>query len=295
MKEISWDDYKIAYQVALDGSLSQAGKSLRINHATVLRRINQLEQALEIKIFIRHQRGYKLTDAGHVLIDEMPELLANFARIENRLHNVENEITGELRLTTISAYTPVLTPILRDFRECYPAIRLKLLSSDKIIPLDSGIAHVSLRVGPCPDGTDLIVKKLSQIKTSYYAHQEYIDKFGLPKNLEQLNAHVWALPTADKYRLPFIRYIVDKIDKEKIIFQSNLFTDVHQAVISGMGIGPLGDHQAALHPYLVKVDLDLPESEEAMWFVYHKDLKNNSRVSCFYDFLNKALISNFPK
>jgi len=289
MKEISWDDYKIAYQVALDGSLSQAGKSLRINHATVLRRVNQLEQALEIKLFIRHQRGYKLTDAGHVLMDEMPELIANFARVENRLHNVEKEITGELRLTTISAYTPVLTPLLHDFRDHYPAIRLKLLSSDDIIALDSGIAHVSLRVGPCPDGVDLIVKRLTQLKTSYYAQPSYIDKFGLPDNLTQLNAHYWALPTADKYRLPFIRFIVDKIDKEKIVFQSNLFTDVHQAVISGMAIGPLGDHQAALYPSLVKVNLDLPESEEAMWFVYHKDLKHSSRVKCFYDFLKSRL------
>ena len=31
MKGISWDDYKVAYQVALDGSLSQAGKTLEIN------------------------------------------------------------------------------------------------------------------------------------------------------------------------------------------------------------------------------------------------------------------------
>lgn len=289
MKDISWDDYKIAYQVALDGSLSQAGKSLRINHATVLRRVNQLEQALELKLFIRHQRGYKLTDAGYVLMDEMPELIANFARVENRLHNVEKEITGELRLTTVSSYTPVLTPLLHAFRDNYPAIRIKLLSSDDIIPLDSGIAHVSLRVGPCPNGVDLIVKKLTKLETSYYAQQSYVEKFGLPENLAQLNEHFWALPTADKYRLPFIHYVVDKIDKDRIVFQSNQFTDVHQAVISGMAIGPVGDHQAALHPSLVKVNLDLPEAEEAMWFVYHKDLKHNSRISCFYDFLKNKL------
>ena len=57
MKNILWHDYKIAYHVALDGSLSQALVSLRLNHATVLRRVNQLEQALEETLFIRHQRG----------------------------------------------------------------------------------------------------------------------------------------------------------------------------------------------------------------------------------------------
>jgi len=290
MKDISWDDYKIAYQVALDGSLSQAGKSLRINHATVLRRVNQLEQALEIKLFIRHQRGYKLTDAGHMLMDEMPELIANFASLENRLQNVEGEISGELRITTVSSYSPVITPTLKAFRAANPKIRLKLISTDDIVPLDSGAAHVSLRAGPRPDGVDLIVKELTQLKTSYYATKSYVQEHGVPNSLTELNEHVWALPTPEKYRIPFINYVVDKIHKDCIVFQSNHFPDIHEAVIAGIGIGPLAEHQAAQHPELININIDLPKAQESIWFVYHRDLKHSARVKCFYDFLNEALI-----
>lgn len=289
MKEISWDDYKIAYQVAIDGSLSRAGISLRINHATVLRRINQLEQALEVKLFIRHQRGYKLTDAGCVLMDEMPEMLAKFASLENKLQNVEGDISGELRITTVSSYSPVITPTLKDFRDTYPKIRLKLLSTDDIVPLDSGVAHVSLRAGPSPTGVDLIVKKLTQLRTSYYATQAYVDKYGKPNSPAEFNQHLWVLPTPDKYRIPFIHYVVDKIDKNKIIFQSNHFPDIHEAVVAGMGIGPLGEHQAVLNPAMVKIDLDIPNKDESIWFVYHKDLKHSARIQCFYQFLQEQL------
>ena len=289
MNEISWDDYKIAYQVAIDGSLSQAGKSLRINHATVLRRINQLELALEVTLFIRHQRGYKLTDAGYMLMDEMPEMIAKFASLENRLQNVEGDISGELRITTVSSYSPVITPTLKAFRSANPKIRLKLISSDDIVPLDSGAAHVSLRAGPSPTGVDLIVKELTQLKTSYYATKSYAAEYGLPKTLDELNKHFWVLPTADKYRISFINFIVDKIDKDKIIFQSNHFPDIHQAVIAGMGIGPLGQHQATLHPELININLELPKAEESIWFVYHKDLKHSVRIKCFYDFLMKEI------
>ena len=39
-----WDDLRVAYQVAESGSLSRAGKQLGINHTTVLRAVNRLEQ-----------------------------------------------------------------------------------------------------------------------------------------------------------------------------------------------------------------------------------------------------------
>ena len=289
MKDISWDDYKIAYQVAIDGSLSQAGVSLRINHATVLRRINQLEQALEVKLFIRHQRGYKLTDAGCVLMDEMPEVLARFSSLENKLQNVEGDISGELRITTVSSFSPVITPALKAFRSKYPKIRLKLISTDDIVPLDSGAAHVSLRAGPSPVGVDLVVKNLIQLQTAYHATQEYIDEFGQPKNIKEFNNHQWVLPTPEKYRIPFVNYIVDKIDKNKIVFQSNNFSDIHDAVIAGMGIGPLSDHRASLNPSMVKIDLDIPKNGESIWFVYHKDLKHSARIQSFYHFLKAAL------
>jgi len=289
MKDISWDDYKIAYQVAIDGSLSRAGVSLQINHATVLRRVNQLEQALEVKLFIRHQRGYKLTDAGCVLMDEMPELLAKFSNLENKLQNVEGDISGELRITTVSSFSPIITPTLSAFRQVYPKIRLKLISTDDIVPLDSGIAHVSLRAGPSPTGTDLMVKQLTKLSTSYFASQSYVNQHGKPQSLEELNQHHWVLPTPEKYRIPFINYIVDKIDKNRIVFQSNHFPDIHEAVVAGMGIGPLDDHQAALNPAMVSMDLDIPNKDESIWFVYHKDLKHSARIQCFYQFLKASM------
>jgi DNA-binding transcriptional LysR family regulator len=289
MKDISWDDYRIAYQVAIDGSLSQAGISLRINHSTVLRRINQLEQALEVKLFIRHQRGYKLTDAGSLLMDEMPEVLAKFSNLENKLQNVEGEISGELRITTVSSFSPIITPTLSAFREAYPKIRIKLISTDDIVPLDSGAAHVSLRAGPNPTGVDLIVKQLTKLSTSYFASRSYVNRYGKPESIKELNEHLWILPTPEKYRIPFINYIIDKIDKNRIVFQSNHFTDIREAVVAGMGIGPLDAHQAALNPDMVSIGLDIPNKDEAIWFVYHKDLKHSARIQCFYLFLKEAL------
>jgi DNA-binding transcriptional LysR family regulator len=289
MKDISWDDYKIAYQVALDGSLSKAGKSLNINHSTVLRRINQLEISLKVKLFIRHQRGYKLTDAGYVLMDEMPDVLAKLSSLENKLHHVEDDISGELRITTVSSYSSVITPKLSGFLQQYPNIRLKLISTDTIVSLDSGAAHISLRAGQKPDGPDLIVKKLIALKTAYFATPSYVEKYGIPTSLDQLNEHLWVLPSAEKHHIPFVELIIKNINRENIVFESNIFPDIYQAVISGMGIGPLAEHQAILRPTLHHIPLELPDNDESIWFVYHKDLKHSARINCLYDFLKLQL------
>lgn len=275
----------MAYQVAIDGSLSKAGQSLNINHATVLRRINQLEEALEIKLFIRHQRGYQLTDAGHLLMDEMPELIARFATLENQLQNVEGNMSGELRITTVNTYIPEFSLILNAFRTKYPTVRIKLITTDDIVPLDSGIAHIALRVGAKPNGVDLIVKSISQIKTSFYAHKDYIKAYGCPQSIKDFIDYSWVLPSSEKYHIPYITYIVNKIEKSNIVFQCNSFPDVSQAVIAGMGIGPVSDTYAKQVPNLVPIPIDLPKDEESIWFVYHKDLKHSFRIKCFYNFM----------
>ncbi len=286
-KDISWDDYKIAYQVALDGSLSKAGQSLGINHATVLRRINQLEEKLELTLFLRHQRGYQLTDAGCMLLDEFPQLQSGFTQLENRLRNIENQLSGELRITTVNSFSAKLTSLLSGFYESFPRVRLKIIVTDKIIALESGEAHISLRAGPKPTMPDLIAKSLYQVKNQYFASQRYVDTYGVPKNISEFNQHQWVLPSQDKHHIPFVEYIVKQINPCQVVFQSNQFTDVQLAVKLGMGIGPLNENDVA--DELIPIDIDLPPQNDTIWFTYHKELKNSSRIKTCFDYLKNAL------
>lgn len=287
---VSWDDFRIAYQVAETGSLTGAGKKLGMNHATVLRHVNQLEQALDVRLFIRHQRGYRLTDAGQLMRNEMPDIKRYFTRLENRLSSVEGQISGNLKITTVvSAYSSYLYPGFKAFRDQYPQLHLQLIATDEIIPLDQGAAHVSIRVGPKPNSPDLIVKQLTEINTRYYAAQSYVDAFGLPATLSELNQHQWALPSAEKHHIPFIKALLQHIDSEQIVYQSNNFPDVHMAVIAGIGIGPMEKHEAKKYPQLVPIPTEFKNKGEALWFVYHKDLKDSARIKVLYEYITEYL------
>lgn len=289
MSQASWDDFRIAYQVAESGTLTKAGKVLQMNHATVLRHINRLEEVLDTKLFIRNQRGYQLTDAGELVVKELPDIQRRFSRLENLMASAEKNISGNLRITTLSDFSPLLNPALKAFRQAYPKLRIQIIATDDIIPLASGAAHVSLRAGPKPNEPDLIVKQLKAPEIHYYAADSYVKEYGVPKDSSEYKQHLWALPSADKRRIPFVKQILKHIDEEHIIYQSNHFPDVHDAVIEGMAIGPIGSHHSSKHDHLQRLDIKLDEGLEGLWFVYHKDLKNSARIQALYEFLSKSL------
>lgn len=289
MSQASWDDFRIAYQVAKSGTLSKAGKILQMNHATVLRHVNRLEESLDTKLFIRNQRGYQLTDAGELVVKELPEIQKSFSRLENLMASAEKNISGNLRITTLSDFSPLLNPALKAFRQSYPNLRIQIIATDDVVPLSTGAAHVSMRVGAQPNEPDLIVRKLNAPDIFYYAADSYVQEHGLPKDESEFNQHLWALPSNEKRKIPFIKQILNHIDEEKIIYQSNHFPDIHNAVIEGMAIGPIGIHHAKNHDHLHKLDIKLDLSIEGLWFVYHKDLKNSARIQALYEFLSKTL------
>ncbi len=66
--EFNWDDARIFLAIARAGTLSGAADKLNMGIATVSRRLDRLEQALNVPLFSRHQSGYRLTDDGEALL-----------------------------------------------------------------------------------------------------------------------------------------------------------------------------------------------------------------------------------
>ncbi len=67
-KNLAWDDLRLIKSIAEVRSLPAAAELLGINHSTVFRRLGQLEEVLETKLFERHRSGYTLTAVGLLLV-----------------------------------------------------------------------------------------------------------------------------------------------------------------------------------------------------------------------------------
>lgn len=290
-RDIRLDDLRIAYNVAREGSLSRAGETLGINHSTALRAINRLEASLGLRLFIRHQRGYQLTDSGRIMVEKMRPITGDIQRLLNTLSAVEAAPSGALRISTVTDFSPYFAPMLHAFRQEYPKVRVQIVATDDVLSLSDGDVHVAIRIGSEPQEPDLIARSLMDVSLNYYASEVYIKQHGMPKSLAEVNQHFWVFPTGEKTRIPMIEKMMTHIDPAQLAFQSNSFSDIESAVRAGMGIGPLSlvNRRIAGDVGLKKVDLNIEAEPSKMWFVYHKDMRQSVRLKALQGFLQRYI------
>ena len=67
---LDWEDVRYFVALARYGTLSATARGLRVNHATVARRVTSLETLLGRPLFDRRADGYALTAEGKAVLDE---------------------------------------------------------------------------------------------------------------------------------------------------------------------------------------------------------------------------------
>jgi len=288
VSNIDWNDLRIAHQVAVSGTLTKAAEELDVNHATVLRHVNRLESQLSTKLFIRHQRGYRLTEAGHLLISDMPQIHGKVQHLIHKITSSENSLSGDLIISTVSDFSVSLNPLLKRFQSDYPELRIQIIATDERVPLMSGEAHVALRITEAITEPDLIAHHLKDFRLQIGGSKEYIAEFGQPTSIDDIKHHKWILPNGKKRQLRSVKALTQHIPNGQVVYQSNSFRDIHSAIVEGMGLGLVSNNMIDLDPRLVILDLDVnPQDKSTLWFVYHRDLKDNLRIKTLLAFLKQ--------
>ena len=95
----SWDDIRTALAVARSGTVSGAAQVLGVHHATVIRRIDALEEQLQARLFQRHPRGYALTEAGQALLKAAEQADERFSQMSAQIAGAGDRIEGDLIIT----------------------------------------------------------------------------------------------------------------------------------------------------------------------------------------------------
>ncbi|MBY5334070.1 LysR family transcriptional regulator [Rhizobium leguminosarum] len=144
---IDWDDIRYFLAVARGGSVRAAAKRLGVNHATVLRRIAQLEDRLGAQMFEKLPSGYRLTAAGEEVLEFADQMQASSHQLETRVFGRDQSVRGLLRVTLpppLAAH--LLMPDFADFVRLHPGIEMEILSSGELANLTNREADVAIRV-----------------------------------------------------------------------------------------------------------------------------------------------------
>jgi len=287
----SWDDIHIAYTVAKLGTLSAAAKKINVHHSTVLRHIDALELKLNCKLFHRHARGYNVTDAGQLLFQEAQQTQERFDRMLGKLAGKDAELSGTLVITSVSTFSPILMPIIAEFQALHPNIQIELATDSRIFKLEYGEAHVSVRPGAQPKDPDYVVQPLQKTKSTLYACERYLKRFGKMNSLKDFAGHKFISAIAPLNNIPMMRWLNNHVDKSQISFRGSSFDSMMDAALQGLGISPLGCNIAHTRTGLIQVLAPPKEWEGDLWLVTHRDIHHSPKVQAFTKLLKLKMAS----
>lgn len=283
----NWDEIRTAYQVARMGTVSGAAEVLGVHHATVIRHIDALEGRLGVKLFQRHARGYTATEAGIDLLRVAQTTDDQFQQLEGRIKGRGSDVTGELVVTSLMAFAPLLVPALTAFRTQYPELTVRFLTGDRVFRLEYGEAHVALRAGDAPQEPDNVVQPFRPREVALYASQDYIRRRGRPEREQDLSAHDFVGHDNAEQRAPFLQWLSGHVPRERVTFRSIDTRVMEMAIVAGAEIGFMDVREARQHPDLVQVLPSKPDWDTKLWLVTHVDLHRTAKVQAFLKHLKE--------
>src|SRR5438093_9044154 len=178
---------------------SRTARALRCNHATVARRIGNLEALFGRALFDRRSSGYVLTAVGKTVLSEasaMDEAALSFLR----RRDIGTELSGLVRLAVGQVLAErFLVVRLRGFHDRYPAIDLEVIGGSRVVSLAKREADIALRYG-APKDSELVARRLATIAFGLYVSVAYRDKLraGLPPAFIGFDADGDFIAEADK-------------------------------------------------------------------------------------------------
>ncbi|KAJ54697.1 LysR family transcriptional regulator [Actibacterium mucosum KCTC 23349] len=289
----NWDEVRTAFQVARLGTVSGAAEVLGVHHATVIRHIDSLEGRLGVKLFQRHARGYTPTEAGLDLLQVAQATADQFEQLAGRLHGAGAAMTGELVVTSVDSFSPILLPVIAEFQDSHPELNVQYITDTRVFRLEYGEAHVAIRAGKKPEDPDNIVQPLANIEVTMGATRDYVAKYGPLNGPQDFHKHRFVGPTDENHRATFYQWMKDNLPKDRISLRLSDLRDAFQAVRAGGGIGFLPSWRFAETDELVPLWEPKPEWSVPLWLVTHVDLHRTAKVQSFTNDL-KAAAKNWP-
>lgn len=283
-----WEQHCAFLAVVRERSLSGAARALDVAQPTVRRRIEALEERLQIKLFTRSPTGLHPTETAR-------SLLAHAEAMEVAAEAFARAATGEaggsggtVRVAvTETLGVEVLPGMLAGFHAAHPGLSLELSLGTRLEKLAVQESDIAIRhIRPTEEAT--VSRHIGDFDVGLFATQGFLATMGTPASMDELAR--FALVGPDR-AMKDIR----KLQQHGLTAPASSYavrTDNHlaqfAAIRAGLGIGPC-HAPLARREGLVRVLPDEFTFKIGLWLAMHEDLRQVHRVRIVFDFLAEAL------
>ena len=275
--DFDWEDARYFLAVARAGSLSGAARALRVNHATVARRIGALEAALGRPLFDRRADGYGLTVQGQTAVEIATAMEASaLALCESAAHD---SVLGTVRVTTVRSIADAfVVDRLGELRKRHPGITLEIVADVRVMSLARREAEVALRLGR-PADSALVGRKLADVHCAFYAADEVAD--GDATHLIAYDRDAEGIAEAT--------WMEQRFQGRPISFRSNSNEAQAAAARASFGVAMLPRYLGDPDPSLREIDFGEPHPPRELWLLSPGELARTPRVRAVMDALAEAI------
>ncbi len=279
----SWDDQRIFLAVLEEGSLSGAARRLGLSHPTIRVRLEALEAGLGTVLFTRSMTGLTPTEAAEALRQPARAMAVAAEMFKRHASAPANALAGTVRLSVPEVMGIEIIPqMLEPLRTTHPGIAIELDLSNRQADLLHQEVDLAVRTVQPRQGA-LVAKKAASIPFGFFASRNYLDRKGMPKNLDDLKTHDFIAPDRNIADLEYLGAFSQVLNLERI----KVRTDSHPAQISlaraGLGVILAQTPFCALDPRLIHILPEVVPFHLDAYLVTHENLARVPRVRAVFD------------
>ncbi len=273
------------------GSFAGAAERLGVSVSSVSRQVSELEAHLGARLLNRTTRRLSLTEPGRAFHERSVQLLADLEEAEASAGAGTVTPRGTLRVSCgVSFGVSYVAPAMGAFMARYPALRLDVELSDRVVDLVDEGFDAAVRVGAI-GGQNLVARKVGATRLVCCASPSYIARHGEPRTPEDLARHACLLyqyaPQRDTWSF------TDRQGRERKVRVSGPFNSNNGAFLAALardGIGIANEPDFIVGPdlrdgRLVPVLCNFKPVTSGIHVVYASRRHLSAKVRAFAEFM----------
>jgi DNA-binding transcriptional LysR family regulator len=286
VERFNWDDLKFLLAVARVGSVSRAARSLGVDHATVIRRLEGLERSLDAKLFQRNVRGYSLTATGERLLLSAQAMEGEAVRASTELRNGQERISGTLKISALEGIGNFfLARHLAAFGAAHPDLAIEFITLQQLVALSRREADIAITLQP-PSQGQFHIARLTDYTLEVYGSRNYLAHAPKIDVREDFAQHPFTGYIDDLIFVRDLNYLDEIGIRVKPRLQSSSIHIQLEVTREGYGLCVLPRFIAMSCPDLVAVRPDLVSLRRSYWIVAHADIAHTARGRMLIAFIH---------
>ncbi|MFP1643262.1 LysR family transcriptional regulator [Pontitalea aquivivens] len=177
-----FDNIRTFVRVYELGSMSAAGRDLRVSPAVTSSRISQLEEHLGVRLFQRTTRSLTPTQQGQSFYRGATEILEAVESAEAQIVSITENLRGSLYVAApLGVGRRLIAPQVPDFLKEYPEVNVRLRLTDRKVDLTTEGLDLAFFLGQ-PEDSNLRIRKISDVDRILCASPAYVERRGMPES-----------------------------------------------------------------------------------------------------------------